>query len=132
MRSDSAPDPASSDSLRRRAYEPPSATTDDFERRVASEVRALQRDLPGVRPVLLHREVAHVRVVTDDQLDDGVDEVTGAGGTRVGGPVAVEHRDLGAVFGDHQGVRERREAVALRPVQHDDRLVDDDARGTFT
>ena len=48
------------------------------QRRVAAEVRALQRDLPRARPVLLHRDVAHVGVVADDQLDDRVDEVAGA------------------------------------------------------
>ena len=68
-----------------------------------------------------------MRVVADDQLDDRVDEVTGAVDPGVGGPVPVEHRDLGAVFGDDQRVREAGEAVALRPVEHHDRLFDDDA-----
>ena len=92
----------------------------------------MERDLPGVRTVLLHRQVAHVRVVAHDQLDDRVDEVTRARGACArrrggGGAVAVEHGDLGAVFRHDEGVRERREAVALRPVEHDDRLLDDDA-----
>ena len=47
------------------------------------------------------------------QLDDRIDEVAGAARARVGRPVAVEHRDLGAVFGDHERVRERGQAVAL-------------------
>ena len=97
------------------------------ERRVPAEVRALQRDLPRAGAVLLHREVADVRVVADDQLDDRVDEVTGGADPGVGGAVAVEHRDLGAVFGHDQRVREAGEPVALRPVEHHDRLVDDDA-----
>ena len=46
---------------------------------------------------------------------------------------AVEHGDLGAVPGDHEGVREAGEAVALRPVQHDDRAARRPRRaGTFT
>ena len=45
---------------------------------------------------------------------------------RVGGAEAVEHRDLGALLGDHERVREAGEAVALRPVQHHDRALDDD------
>ena len=78
------------------------------QRRVTTEVRALQRDLPRVRPVLLHREVAHVRVVADDELDDGVDEVVAADRRE-----AVDDRDLRAVTGDHQRVREAGPALAL-------------------
>ena len=71
-----------------------------------------------------------MRVVADEQLDDRVDEVPGASAGRAvcGGAEAVEHRDLGALLGDDERVRERRQAVALRPVQHHDRLLDDDAR----
>ena len=43
--------------------------------------------------------------------------------TGVGGAEAVEHRDLGALLGDDERVREAGEAVALRPVQHHDRLA---------
>ena len=49
------------------------------ERGVAPDVRPLEDDGPGSRPVLLHREVLHVRRVTDDELDDAVDEVLDVG-----------------------------------------------------
>ena len=98
------------------------------ERRVAPDVRALERDLPRVRAVLLYRHVPDVRAVADDQLHDCVDEVLGSRGVGVGGAEPVEHGDLGRLAGDDEGVREARESVALAPVQDDDRLVDDDAR----
>ena len=92
---------------------------------VASEVRALERDLPRVRAVLLHRQVADVRAVADEQLDDRVDEVV----ARRRRAEPVDDRDLGALVRDDQRVREGGEPVALRPVQDDDRPVDHDARG---
>ena len=101
------------------------------QRRVAPDVRALQRDLPRVRAVLLHRDVAHVRAVAErparrPRRRDGPARPRRLG---VGGAEAVEHRDLGALAGDDERVREAGEPVALRPVQHHDRLVDDDTGG---
>ncbi len=80
--------------------------------------------MPGTRAVLLHGEVAQVRVVVDEQLDHRVDEVVGLGRAE-----AVEHRGLGALAERDERVRERRPTVALAPVQHEDRIFDDDARG---
>ena len=45
-------------------------------------------------------------------------------GTGVARAEAVEHRDLGVLAGFDERVREGGEAVALRPVQDDDRLLD--------
>jgi len=39
---------------------------------LAADVRPLEDDRPGSRPVLLHREILHVRRVTDDELDRGL------------------------------------------------------------
>ena len=64
-----------------------------------------------------------VRTVADGQLHDAVDEMGGAG--RRG--VALEDRDLALLLGDHERVRERRQPVAVGPVQDDDRPFDDDA-----
>ena len=54
------------------------------QRRVAADVRALQRDLPRLRAVLLHRQVPDVGAVADDQLDDRVDEVVASPASRTG------------------------------------------------
>ena len=45
---------------------------------ISTDVGALQRDLPRLRPVLLDRQVAEPRVVADEELDHGIDEMTGA------------------------------------------------------
>ena len=94
------------------------------QRRVAADVRSLQDDRPGLRPVLLDREVLHVRVLAHDDLDHAVDEVLD-----VGRAEAVEDRDLALLLRDDERVREGRQPVTLGPVQDDDRLLDDDARG---
>ena len=77
-----------------------------------------------LRAVLLHGEVAQVRVVVDEQLGDRVDEMIG--GRRA---EAVEHRRLRAFAQRDERVRERGPAVALAPVQDQDRVLDDDAGG---
>ncbi len=48
-----------------------------MQRGVSPDVGALQRDLPRVRPVLLDRQVPEPGVVADQELDHGVDEMTG-------------------------------------------------------
>ncbi len=65
-----------------------------------------------------------MRVVVDEQLGDRVDEMIGLRRAE-----AVEHRGLRAFAQRHERVRERGAAVALAPVQHEDRILDDDARG---
>jgi hypothetical protein len=103
------------------------------QRGVAADVRALQRDLPGVRPVLLYRDVPHVGTVAEHDLDNRVDEVPEGRvvAVMVGtvGPEPVEHRDFRGFTGDDERVRKAREPLALGPVEHDNRLVDDDTRG---
>ena len=106
------------------------------QRRVAAQVRALQCDLPRVRAVLLHRDVAHVGTVAQDELDDRVDEVADRlavadRGRRpaVGRAVPVEHRDLGRLARDDERVGEGGEAVALLPVEHHDGRLDHDPGG---
>ena len=86
--------------------------------RVAPEVRALERERPRARAVLLQGEVAQVRGIADEELDDGVREVFGVGRTE-----AVEHGRLGALAEHDERVRERCLAVALAPVQDDDRVL---------
>ena len=65
-----------------------------------------------------------MRGVADDDLDHPVDEVLD-----VRRAEAVEDRDLALLLRHHERVRERREPVAVGPVQDDDRLLDHDARG---
>ena len=92
-------------------------------------MRALQCDLPRVRAVFLHRHVANVRAVAQHELDDRIDQVGRVRRMAMGGAEPVEDGDLGALAGHHERVREAGEAVTLRPVQHHDRLVDDDTGG---
>ena len=83
---------------------------------------ALERDLPRPRTVLLHGDVAQVRAVGDEQLNDSIDEMH-----RVGTAKALDHRQLSGLSENHERVRERGEALTFAPVQHHDRLLDDDA-----
>ena len=93
---------------------------------VAAENRALQTEVPRARAVLLHREIAQVRVVADEELGDRVDEVVGLGRTE-----AIEHGRLGVLAERDDRVRERRPAVAFAPVQHEDRILDHDTGGNL-
>ena len=87
-------------------------------------MRALEAEVPRARAVLLERQVPQVRAVADEQLDHTVREVVGVGRTE-----PVEHGRFGALAEHDEGVRERRLVVALAPMEHHDRLFDDDAVG---
>ena len=88
--------------------------------RVATEMRALQRDRPRAVAVLLHADVADVRVVADRELDDAVDEMRHVRRRRV----PFEDRDLALLLGHDERVREGRETFAVGPVQDHDRALD--------
>ena len=89
--------------------------------RVSSELGALEAEMPRLRAVLLHRQEAQARVVVDEELGDGIDEMVGAVRAE-----PFEHGRLGVLTEAHEGVRERRAPVAFAPVQHEDRILDDD------
>ena len=63
-----------------------------------------------------------MRVVTHEELGDGVDQVIGLGRAE-----AIEHRCLGVLAKRDDRVRKRSPPVALAPVQHEDGIVDHDA-----
>ena len=62
------------------AAQPRVVTAERHRRRVqggiSSDVGTLERDLPRLRAVLLDRQVPEPGVVADEELDDGVDEMT--------------------------------------------------------
>ena len=66
-----------------------------------------------------------MRAVADDELDDAVDEVLDVAASRSRSRTVTSL----CLLGHDERVRERREPVAVGPVQDDDRLLDHDALG---